>query len=67
MLACTIVCNIPLSGGAQHAPVYTLGKRGKGADVLATAEELQRMGAVVHQSPRGGEATFHGPGQARLK
>lgn len=51
----------------QHAPVYTLGKRGRGADVLASPEELQRLGAQVHQSPRGGEATFHGPGQVRLQ
>ena len=51
----------------QHAPVYTLGKRGKGEDVLASSEKLLRLGAEVHHSPRGGEATFQGPGQVRLQ
>ena len=49
--------------GAQHTPVFTLGKRGKQGDVLASDEELLRLGVDVHRSPRGGESTYHGPGQ----
>jgi lipoyl(octanoyl) transferase 2 len=44
----------------QHLPVYTLGKRGVEADLLVKPEDL---GASVYRSPRGGEVTYHGPGQ----
>lgn len=43
----------------QHAPVYTLGKRGRPADVRPGAD----AGIAVVASPRGGQATWHGPGQ----
>lgn len=47
----------------EHPHVYTLGRRGKQEDVLADAEELVAMGVEVHETDRGGEVTYHGPGQ----
>ena len=47
----------------EHPHVYTLGKRGKESDVTATAERLKELGAEVHRVDRGGQATYHGPGQ----
>ncbi len=47
----------------EHPHVYTLGKRGTGADVLASPEWLAARGAEVVRSDRGGQATYHGPGQ----
>ncbi len=47
----------------EHDHVITLGKRGKGADVLADSETLAHLGIDVIATDRGGEATYHGPGQ----
>ena len=47
----------------EHDHVITLGKRGKGADVLADSETLADLGIEVIATDRGGEATYHGPGQ----
>ena len=47
----------------EHPHVFTLGKRGQAADVLADAKTLARIGAEVARTDRGGEATYHGPGQ----
>ncbi len=47
----------------EHPHVYTLGRRGGAEDVLADAAELGALGARVVQTDRGGEATYHGPGQ----
>ncbi len=47
----------------EHPHVYTLGRRGKVSDVTATAELLTELGAEVHRVDRGGQATYHGPGQ----
>ena len=47
----------------EHPHVYTLGRRARADDVLADARELAAMGAEVHHTDRGGEATYHGPGQ----
>ncbi|MGC9453516.1 MAG: lipoyl(octanoyl) transferase LipB [Phycisphaerae bacterium] len=44
-------------------PVITLGRRGVDGDVLASPEALSAAGVEVHQSRRGGQATWHGPGQ----
>ena len=47
----------------EHPHVYTLGRRGRPADILATPEELARLGVEVQHTDRGGEVTYHGPGQ----
>jgi lipoyl(octanoyl) transferase len=49
----------------QHPPVITLGvkTRGQRANVVATADTLSRAGVVVRDTGRGGDVTYHGPGQ----
>jgi len=47
----------------EHPPTYTLGTGGDAGNVLASPEELARLGAVILRVDRGGDVTFHGPGQ----
>jgi lipoyl(octanoyl) transferase len=47
----------------EHHPVITLGRSAPPAHVLAAADELQRRGVAVHRASRGGDVTYHGPGQ----
>jgi lipoyl(octanoyl) transferase len=47
----------------EHPHVYTIGKRGSDADVLASPAWLAAQGAEVVHSDRGGQVTYHGPGQ----
>ena len=47
----------------EHPPVYTLGKSGKMQHVLISEEERNRRGIEFFQTNRGGDITFHGPGQ----
>ena len=47
----------------QHPHVYTLGRRGKNEDILTDSTKLAKIGAEVHHTDRGGEVTYHGPGQ----
>jgi lipoyl(octanoyl) transferase len=49
----------------QHPSVITLGVKGDGgrANVLASAERLAEIGIEVRDSGRGGDVTYHGPGQ----
>ncbi len=48
----------------QHPPVYTVGRAARDASNLGAGEEhLKSLGAQVFWSDRGGDATFHGPGQ----
>jgi len=47
----------------QHPPVYTFGRRARHEHLLVDPDELRRRGADVVESDRGGDVTFHGPGQ----
>jgi lipoyl(octanoyl) transferase len=47
----------------EHPHVYTLGKRGSDADVLVPEALLAAQGAEVVRTDRGGQVTYHGPGQ----
>lgn len=47
----------------EHPPVYTLGKSGKSENLLVTEQYLASLGATFFHIDRGGDITFHGPGQ----
>jgi lipoate-protein ligase B len=44
-------------------PVFTLGRNATEADVVASPKWLEQHGVEVHQTNRGGQVTYHGPGQ----
>lgn len=47
----------------EHPPVYTLGKSGHESNVLLSQEEMDKRGIAYYHTNRGGDITFHGPGQ----
>ncbi|HSL25349.1 MAG TPA: lipoyl synthase [Acidimicrobiia bacterium] len=47
----------------EHPPVYTVGRNGDGSNLLVAPETLAEVGAEIHYVDRGGDITFHGPGQ----
>jgi lipoate-protein ligase B len=47
----------------EHDPVYTIGRGGNERNLLATPERLAALGAELVRIDRGGDITFHGPGQ----
>ena len=47
----------------EHFPVYTIGRGGDDANMLATPDRLREIGAELIRIDRGGDITFHGPGQ----
>ena len=47
----------------EHPHVYTVGRNGDGSNLLVPEESLQSLGAEVHRVDRGGDVTYHGPGQ----
>ena len=47
----------------EHPPVYTIGRSGRAENLLVSEEVLREKGATLHRTERGGDITFHGPGQ----
>jgi len=47
----------------EHPHVYTLGKSGKDSNLLINEEMLRSKGAALYRTDRGGDITYHGPGQ----
>lgn len=47
----------------EHNNVYTLGKHGKDSNLLVNDEFLKQINAEVYHINRGGDITYHGPGQ----
>lgn len=47
----------------QHPPVFTIGRAGSARNVLAPQWLLEREGIAVIETNRGGDVTYHGPGQ----
>lgn len=47
----------------EHPHVYTLGRNGKASNLLANEAFLQKINATFYHIDRGGDITYHGPGQ----
>ena len=58
-----IECNAGWILLVEHNPVYTLGKSGKSENMLVSEQYLRSIGAEFYRIERGGDVTYHGPGQ----
>jgi len=47
----------------EHSPVFTIGRTGSIKNILAPLEELRKEGIDIYEIDRGGDITYHGPGQ----
>lgn len=47
----------------EHEPVLTLGRGAKAENIIADPSFLEAQGVEVHETGRGGDVTYHGPGQ----
>ena len=50
----------------EHPPVITLGRSADRANILASPDELITAGVTIEQIERGGDVTYHGPGQLMI-
>jgi lipoate-protein ligase B len=47
----------------EHPPTLTLGRGASAGNIIASSDRLARMGVAVVETNRGGDVTYHGPGQ----
>ena len=47
----------------EHPPVFTLGRNAQESNILASRDSLQQLGIEIYRVERGGDVTYHGPGQ----
>ncbi|AOT72572.1 lipoyl(octanoyl) transferase LipB [Geosporobacter ferrireducens] len=47
----------------EHPPVLTLGRRGEHTNIVVSKEVLEKQGIYIYEVNRGGDVTYHGPGQ----
>ncbi len=47
----------------ENLPIFTIGRSGSRNNILSSQEELEKRGIEVQEVNRGGDVTFHGPGQ----
>ena len=47
----------------EHPPVLTLGRGAKARNIVASPDWLRKQGFEIHETDRGGDVTYHGPGQ----
>ena len=47
----------------EHPHTYTVGRNGDGSNLTVPAAQLADLGATLHEVDRGGDITYHGPGQ----
>ncbi len=47
----------------EHPHTYTVGRNGDGSNLLVTPDRLEQLEATLHEVDRGGDITYHGPGQ----
>jgi len=47
----------------EHPPVFTIGRSGSESNIIIDKKELKKRGIKVHNIDRGGDITYHGPGQ----